>query len=81
VTPWNATRRLRDLGQSLWLGNITRDLLDTGRLQRYIDELSVTGLASNPTIFDHVVKSSPPTTPPSARTIAARHRPKRSSSS
>ena len=46
-----ATQKLHDLGQSLWLDNITRDLLDRGALQRYIDELSVTGLTSNPTIF------------------------------
>ena len=54
----NATRRLHDLGQSLWLDNITRDLLDSGTLKRYIDELSVTGLTSNPTIFDHAIKES-----------------------
>ena len=53
-----ATRRLHDLGQSLWLDNITRDLLDSGTLKRYIDELSVTGLTSNPTIFDHAIKNS-----------------------
>ena len=49
---------LHDLGQSLWLDNITRDLLSTGTLRRYIDELSVTGLTSNPTIFDHAIKNS-----------------------
>ena len=54
----NATRKLHELGQSLWLDNITRDLLTTGTLQRYIDELSVTGLTSNPTIFDHAIKNS-----------------------
>ena len=53
-----ATEKLHDLGQSLWLDNITRDLLTTGTLQRYIDELSVTGLTSNPTIFDHAIKNS-----------------------
>src|ERR1700692_527274 len=53
-----ATQQLHDLGQSLWLDNITRDLLDSGTLQRYIDELSVTGLTSNPTIFDHAIKNS-----------------------
>ncbi len=53
-----ATHLLHDLGQSLWLDNITRDLLDSGTLQRYIDELSVTGLTSNPTIFDHAIKNS-----------------------
>ncbi|MFO1322984.1 MAG: transaldolase [Burkholderiales bacterium] len=53
-----ATQRLHDLGQSLWLDNITRDLLESGTLARYIDELSVTGLTSNPTIFDHAIKGS-----------------------
>ena len=53
-----ATQQLHDLGQSLWLDNITRDLLDNGTLQRYIDELSVTGLTSNPTIFDQAIKNS-----------------------
>jgi len=53
-----ATQFLHDRGQSLWLDNITRDLLDTGTLGRYIDELSVTGLTSNPTIFDHAIKNS-----------------------
>jgi transaldolase len=53
-----ATAALHELGQSLWLDNITRDLLDSGTLQRYIDELSVTGLTSNPTIFDHAIKNS-----------------------
>ena len=54
----NPTRMLHDLGQSLWLDNITRDLLRSGTLKRYIDELSVTGLTSNPTIFDHAIKNS-----------------------
>ena len=53
------TGKLHDLGQSLWLDNITRDLLNSGTLKRYIDELSVTGLTSNPTIFDHAVRNSP----------------------
>src|SRR5271157_3501568 len=53
-----ATKALHDLGQSLWLDNITRDLLDNGTLNRYIDEFSVTGLTSNPTIFDHAIKNS-----------------------
>src|SRR5712675_1118995 len=53
-----ATQQLHDLGQSLWLDNITRDLLDSGTLKRYIGELSVTGLTSNPTIFDHAIKNS-----------------------
>ena len=53
-----ATQLLHNLGQSLWLDNITRDILDNGMLQRYIDELSVTGLTSNPTIFERAIKSS-----------------------
>ena len=53
-----ATQLLHNLGQSLWLDNITRDLLNNGTLKRYIDELSVTGLTSNPTIFDHAIKNS-----------------------
>src|SRR5438093_5917746 len=53
-----ATETLHDRGQSLWLDNITRDLLETGTLKRYIDELSVTWLTSNPTIFDHAIKNS-----------------------
>jgi transaldolase len=53
-----ATTLLHDEGQSLWLDNITRDLLDTGTLKQYIDQLSITGLTSNPTIFDHAMKNS-----------------------
>ncbi|MGH9432709.1 MAG: transaldolase [Terriglobia bacterium] len=53
-----ATQLLHDLGQSIWLDNITRDLLDSGTLKHYIDELSVTGLTSNPTIFDHAINKS-----------------------
>jgi transaldolase len=52
------TQKLHDIGQSLWLDNITRSLLDGGTLKRYIGELSVTGLTSNPTIFDHAIKNS-----------------------
>ncbi|MDD4963570.1 MAG: transaldolase [Gallionella sp.] len=52
----NATQQLHDLGQSLWLDNITRELLTSGTLARYINELSVTGLTSNPTIFDHAIQ-------------------------
>jgi transaldolase len=52
------TKQLHDLGQSIWLDNITRDLLDNGTLERYIKEFSVTGLTSNPTIFDHAIKNS-----------------------
>ena len=54
----NATETLHERGQSLWLDNITRDLLESGTLTRYIDQLSVTGLTSNPTIFDHAIKKS-----------------------
>src|SRR5271165_1497618 len=53
-----ATQRFHDLGQSIWLDNITRDLLTRGTLKRYVEELSVTGLTSNPTIFDHAIKNS-----------------------
>jgi transaldolase len=53
-----ATQALHDMGQSLWLDNITRGLLTSGTLRRYIQELSVTGLTSNPTIFDHALKNS-----------------------
>jgi transaldolase len=52
------TGKLHELGQSLWLDNITRDLLNSGTLKRYIDELSVTGLTSNPTIFDQAISKS-----------------------
>ena len=58
VITMKATERLHDMGQSLWLDNITRDLLTSGTLQRYIEEFSVTGLTSNPTIFDHAIKNS-----------------------
>ena len=53
----NPTQRLHELGQSLWLDNITRDMLGDGTLRRYIDELSITGLTSNPTIFDKAISS------------------------
>ena len=53
-----ATQALHDMGQSIWLDNITRDLLDRGTLEHYLRELSVTGLTSNPTIFDHAIKNS-----------------------
>jgi transaldolase len=52
------TKKLHDLGQSLWLDNVTRALLDSGTLQKYIDELSVTGLTSNPTIFNKAIENS-----------------------
>jgi transaldolase len=54
-----ATQQLHSAGQSIWLDNITRDLLNSGTLKSYIDELSVTGLTSNPTIFDQAIKNSP----------------------
>jgi transaldolase len=53
-----ATQRLHDLGQSLWLDNITRGLLTKGTLRRYIEEFSITGLTSNPRIYEHAVKNS-----------------------
>lgn len=53
-----ATQKLHEMGQSLWLDNITRGLLANGTLRHYIQELSVTGLTSNPTIFDHAIKNS-----------------------
>jgi transaldolase len=53
-----ATQELHEMGQSLWLDNITRGLLMSGTLRRYIQEFSVTGLTSNPTIFDHAIKNS-----------------------
>jgi transaldolase len=49
------TQHLHELGQSLWIDNITRDMLDDGTIERYIDEFSVTGLTSNPTIFEHAI--------------------------
>src|SRR5450631_1886591 len=52
----NATQQLHDLGQSLWLDNITRKLLTSGTLSRYIEKFAVTGLTSNPTIFDQAIK-------------------------
>ncbi len=53
----SATQQLHDLGQSLWLDNITRDLLTNGTLGRYISEYAVTGLTSNPTIFENAIKN------------------------
>jgi transaldolase len=53
-----ATQLLHNLGQSIWLDNITRDLMTTGTLEQYIQDLSVTGLTSNPTIFEHAIKNS-----------------------
>jgi transaldolase len=57
-TTASATTRLHDLGQSVWLDNITRGLLTSGTLHRYIEEWSVTGLTSNPTIFDHAIENA-----------------------
>jgi len=54
----NATTQLHALGQSVWLDNITRELLDSGTLQRYCEQLSVTGLTSNPTIFDQAIRNT-----------------------
>ncbi len=51
----NRAQQLHDLGQSLWLDNITREILDNGVLRRYVDEFSITGLTSNPTIFDEAI--------------------------
>jgi transaldolase len=53
-----AIQQLHELGQSLWLDNITRDMLDSGTLKRYIEELSITGLTSNPTIFDEALANT-----------------------
>ncbi|MGR9108165.1 MAG: transaldolase [Gammaproteobacteria bacterium] len=53
-----ATQQLHDLGQSLWLDNITRGLLTSNALSRYISELSLTGLTSNPTIYDHAIRNA-----------------------
>ena len=58
VTTLKATQLLYEIGQSIWLDNITRDLLDNGTLETYIRELSVTGLTSNPTIFEQAIKKS-----------------------
>ena len=58
----NATQQLHDLGQSLWLDNITRALLTSGTLSRYIREFAVTGLTSNPTIFANAITLVSPTT-------------------
>jgi transaldolase len=52
-----ATHQLHELGQSLWLDNITREMLVDGTLRRYIDDFDVTGLTSNPTIFDRAIRS------------------------
>jgi len=65
------TGKLHDLGQSIWLDNITRDLLVSGTLQHYIDKLSVTGLTSNPTIFDHAISHSATYDDPIRRAVRA----------
>jgi transaldolase len=54
----NATTQLHELGQSLWLDNITRGLLESGTLQRYLRDFALTGLTSNPTIFDHAIRNT-----------------------
>ena len=84
-----ATQRLHELGQSVWLDNITRDLLASGTLWRYIADLSLTGLTSNPTIFDHAIvllrvrfsvagqMMSPPSTQPIRSAIATGGRSRR----
>ena len=54
----NRTEQLQDLGQSLWLDNITREILNDGTLRRYIDEFSITGLTSNPTIFKQAIENT-----------------------
>jgi len=66
-----ATQLLYNLGQSIWLDNLTRDLLDTGTLQRYINELSVTGLTSNPTIFEKAIRNSPAYDAPIRKKLAS----------
>ena len=58
TTSITATEKLHDVGQSLWLDNITRGLLTSGTLRRYIEEFSITGLTSNPTIFEHAFRDS-----------------------
>ena len=54
----SALHDLTEAGQSIWIDNITRDLLDDGTIASYIAELSVTGLTSNPSIFDKAVRGS-----------------------
>src|SRR5689334_21489173 len=66
-----ATQLLSNLGQSIWLDNITRDLLDQGTLKKYIDDFSVTGLTSNPTIFAHAIKNSSSYDAPIRQKLAA----------
>ena len=53
----NATSKLQELGQSLWLDNISRNMIDTGLLATYIRDFSITGLTSNPSIFDKAISS------------------------
>ena len=74
------TQRLHDAGQSLWLDNITRDLLTSGTLKRYIDDLSVTGLTSNPAIFNRALEPAQPRTTPSATECRPTTRARQSSS-
>ena len=81
----NELKQLHDSGQSIWLDTITRELLTSGTLARYVEELSVTGLTSNPTIFERAIasaaeegvrelveKTSHPTSPRCGRRLPAR---------
>ena len=72
-----ATRDLHELGQSLWLDNITRPMLDDATLAGYIDELTVTGLTSNPSIFQKAIEASEEYTPQLAELIGAHQRRRR----
>src|SRR5258708_39546095 len=64
-----ATETLHSLGQSIWIDNITREMLDSGTLKRYIADLTVTGLTSNPTIFDHAITHSKSYDPETRRLV------------
>jgi transaldolase len=66
-----ATQALHELGQSLWIDDITRDMLDSGTLKKYIDDFSVTGLTSNPTIFDNAIAKSDSYDPEIKRLMSA----------
>jgi hypothetical protein len=71
-----AIGQLHRLGQSIWLDNITRDLLTSGTLERYVNELSVTGLTSNPTIFENAIKNSTAYDTAIGKSVARDDRPK-----
>ena len=75
------TQQLHELGQSLWVDNITRKMLDDGTIARFIDEFSVTGLTSNPTIFDNAISAATTTTSRSPSCGSAASRPRSCSSS